>query len=161
MDRGIIPGASTSLRGCLYEKEGLKSYQDYQIENEDTTLNPGEAFSLVKKILGNYRILKILHGSEALDIPYMFNDLIQSTKYIIRFTNSFIDTRYICEYYNLENNLKDRKCKIYDFLLDHQIIDSKKVEELEKNSNDMGPIYDIIISIYNITYDQGNVAHFE
>ena len=106
---------------------------------------------LVKKILGNHRILKILHGSEALDIPYMFNDLIQSTKYIIRFTNSFIDTRYICEYYNFENNLKDRKCKIYDFLLDHQIIDSKKVKELEKNSDDMGPIYDIIIDINDIS----------
>ena len=35
----------------IYEKEGLKSYQEYQIENEDNTLNPGEAFSLVKKIL--------------------------------------------------------------------------------------------------------------
>ena len=35
----------------IYKKEGLKSYQDYQIENEDTTLNPGEAFSLDKKIL--------------------------------------------------------------------------------------------------------------
>ena len=35
----------------IYKKEGLKSYQEYQIENEDNTLNPGEAFSLVKKIL--------------------------------------------------------------------------------------------------------------
>ena len=35
----------------IYEKEGLKSYQDYQIENEDKTLEPGEAFNLVKKIL--------------------------------------------------------------------------------------------------------------
>lgn len=106
---------------------------------------------LIKKILGNHRILKILHGSEALDIPYMFNDLIQNKKYIIKFTNSFIDTRYICEYYNLENNLKERKCKIYDFLLDHKVIDSKKVKELEKNSEDMGPIYDIIIDINNIS----------
>jgi len=35
----------------IYEKEGLKSYENYQIENEDKTLEPGEAFSLVKKIL--------------------------------------------------------------------------------------------------------------
>ena len=33
----------------IYEKQGLKSYQDYQIENEDNTLAPGEAFNLVKK----------------------------------------------------------------------------------------------------------------
>ena len=35
----------------IYEKQGLKSYQDYQIENEDNTLAPGEAFNLVEKIL--------------------------------------------------------------------------------------------------------------
>ena len=35
----------------IYKKEGLKSYQDYQIENEDKILEPGEAFNLVKKIL--------------------------------------------------------------------------------------------------------------
>ena len=35
----------------IYEKEGLESYRDYQIANEDVTLEPGEAFSLVKKIL--------------------------------------------------------------------------------------------------------------
>ena len=31
----------------IYEKEGLKSYENYQIENEDKTLDPGEAFNLV------------------------------------------------------------------------------------------------------------------
>ena len=35
----------------IYEKQGLDSYRDYQIANEDKTLDPGEAFSLVKKIL--------------------------------------------------------------------------------------------------------------
>ena len=36
----------------IYEKEGLESYRDYQVANEDKTLEPGEAFGLVKKILG-------------------------------------------------------------------------------------------------------------
>ena len=35
----------------IYETEGLDSYRDYQIANEDKTLDPGEAFNLVKKIL--------------------------------------------------------------------------------------------------------------
>ena len=35
----------------IYEKEGLESYRDYQIANEDVTIEPCEAFSLVKKIL--------------------------------------------------------------------------------------------------------------
>ena len=49
----------------IYEKEGLKSYQDYQIENEDTTLNPGEAFSLVKKIL---RINDLYEKSDRVEV---------------------------------------------------------------------------------------------
>ena len=35
----------------IYKKYGLKSYEEYQIDNEDKTLKPGQAFSLVNKIL--------------------------------------------------------------------------------------------------------------
>jgi len=35
----------------IYEKDGVESYKEYQIENEEKTLQPGEAFFLVKKIL--------------------------------------------------------------------------------------------------------------
>ena len=35
----------------IYEKDGVESYKQYQIENEEKTLKPGEAFHLVKKIL--------------------------------------------------------------------------------------------------------------
>jgi len=35
----------------IYKKEGLKSYADYQIDNENETLAPGQAFNLVQKIL--------------------------------------------------------------------------------------------------------------
>ena len=35
----------------IYKKHGLKSYEEYQIDNEDKTLKPGQAFSLVNKIL--------------------------------------------------------------------------------------------------------------
>ena len=35
----------------IYLKDGLDAYQKYQIENEDKTLDPGEAFPLVQKIL--------------------------------------------------------------------------------------------------------------
>ena len=34
----------------IYKKHGLKSYEEYQIDNEDKTLKPGQAFSLVNKI---------------------------------------------------------------------------------------------------------------
>ena len=35
----------------IYKKHGLKSYEEYQIDNEDKTLKPGQAYSLVNKIL--------------------------------------------------------------------------------------------------------------
>ncbi len=35
----------------IYLKDGLEAYQKYQIDNEDKTLEPGEAFPLVQKIL--------------------------------------------------------------------------------------------------------------
>ena len=99
---------------------------------------------LIKRLLGNYRIIKILHGSDSLDIPYMFNDLIIKPKYIKKFIHSFVDTRYICEFYNLENNYQNRKCKIYEFLLDQKIINQEKLNQLEDNSKKMGHIYDIL-----------------
>jgi 5'-nucleotidase len=35
----------------IFEKEGIKAYREYQIENEENILDPGEAFNLVNKIL--------------------------------------------------------------------------------------------------------------
>ena len=49
----------------IYEKEGLKSYENYQIENEDKTLDPGEAFNLVKKIL---KINELYDNSDRVEV---------------------------------------------------------------------------------------------
>ena len=35
----------------IFVDEGLEAYSRYQIENEDVLLNPGMAFTLVKKLL--------------------------------------------------------------------------------------------------------------
>jgi len=35
----------------VYQTDGLKAYADYQIDNEDTPLKPGDAFPLVEKLL--------------------------------------------------------------------------------------------------------------
>ena len=35
----------------IFEKEGIEAYREYQIQNEDQVLDPGEAFNLVTKIL--------------------------------------------------------------------------------------------------------------
>ncbi|MGK0440665.1 MAG: 5'-nucleotidase [Pseudohongiellaceae bacterium] len=35
----------------IYEEDGLEAYQQHQIDHEDTVLEPGEAFPLVRKLL--------------------------------------------------------------------------------------------------------------
>ena len=42
----------------VYEEEGLDAYQKYQITREDEPLEPGVAFSLVKKVLGLNKLVK-------------------------------------------------------------------------------------------------------
>ncbi|VVU94953.1 hypothetical protein CPAV1605_678 [seawater metagenome] len=106
---------------------------------------------LIKKILGNKNILKILHGSDSLDMPYLLTELIQNRKYQKKFIYSFTDTRYYCEFFNYQKNLIDRKCKIYSVLLDKGIITQKKLDQLYKNEEAMGPIYNIIINIYHMS----------
>lgn len=37
---------------AVFEREGLAAYHQYQIEHEDEVLEPGDAFALVRKLLG-------------------------------------------------------------------------------------------------------------
>ena len=41
----------------IYREEGLAAYRQYQIDQEDEILNPGEGFSLVKKLLNINNLL--------------------------------------------------------------------------------------------------------
>lgn len=99
------------------------------------------------RVLTSKNIIKILHGAEALDIPYLFDELLQRKKYIRKFLNNMIDTRFFCEYYNYVNKFPERKCKIYYLLKDFKIINQKKLDDLNKNGEEMGNISDIIIDV--------------
>ncbi len=69
----------------------------------------------IELIICNKFIKKILHGSDSLDIPYMYNHLLQQDpKKIMRFTRTLIDTRFLCEYYKFtRDGDSDGKCSIY------------------------------------------------
>ena len=87
----------------------------------------------IKKILCNKNIYKILHGSDSLDIPDIYYELIKDNELIIKFTNNLIDTRFLCEYNIIENNLDD-KCKIY-YVLNRENIISDIQYSLNKRDN--------------------------
>ena len=48
----------------VYEEHGLEAYSAYQIEHEDTPLDPGQAFSLAKKLLALNNVLSDPLGVE-------------------------------------------------------------------------------------------------
>lgn len=103
-------------------------------------------------ILCNNSITKILHGSDSLDIPYMYYELFENNKKdIIKFTKTLVDTKYLCECYNKEHELINNKCKIYEALKNMKVISKKKLIELQKNEEDMGHIYEITIDINNLS----------
>ena len=106
---------------------------------------------LIKLLTNNY-IIKVLHGAESLDIPYLFNQLLIEDELIDKFCMNFYDTRFLCDYYHINNNIKGR-CSIYYLLLEHKIINEKKFNELEKIEDITGPIYLIHIDIHKLDYN--------
>ena len=101
-----------------------------------------------EKILCANKVYKILHGSDSLDIPFVYNNLLNANPQLIeKFNQYFIDTKYLCEYHYYIRNLELGKCKIYNVLLNENVINQKKYDELIENEKKMGPIYDIYIQI--------------
>ena len=102
-------------------------------------------------LLINKYIIKILHGAESLDIPYIFDQLLIDKNNIELFCNNFYDTKYLCDYYNFnKNKINGKGCSIYDLLIAQNIISKEKYDELDKIEERMGPIYLIKINIYKL-----------
>jgi len=128
----------------------------------------------IKAILCRSNVYKILHGSDSLDIPYVYNNLLnEDVDLIIKFNEYFIDTKFLCEYNFYRKNLNLGKCKIYQLLLDEKIISPEVHKKLLKNEEDMGHIYDIVINIntlndslinytlYDVVFLPQLVVHFK
>jgi hypothetical protein len=99
------------------------------------------------KLLTHENMIKILHGGESLDIPYLFDQLLITKNNIDNFCKNFYDTKYLCDY-KIKSN-----CSIYKLLLNTNIINNKKYDELDKIEDIIGPIYLIKIDIYNLDYN--------
>jgi hypothetical protein len=107
-------------------------------------LNDDQMYVL-KKLL--FSELFILHGGESLDIPYLFSEIFTTTNEKVKFLMNLYDTKFLCEYYNAENNLTDYKCKIYYLLHQMKVVDDKQFKFLLKNEEDMGHISQIFINV--------------
>lgn len=112
-------------------------------------INPGlftkdQIEILIKNLMIEQKIIKILHGCDSLDYPYMIDEMFSNNKeYAKQFTHSFIDTRYLCELYKSMLNDTQKKCAIYDALLFFNTISQNKYDFLENSHDNMGPVQDI------------------
>lgn len=96
-------------------------------------------------------IIRILHGGESLDVPYLFSEVLTNKVDMIKFCDSLVDTRFMCEYYNVYNNMINNKCRIYELLKQMKVIDINKYDYLEQNDKLMGNIWEIDIKVNNMT----------
>lgn len=115
--------------------------------------------NIFRKLLTADNIIKILHGSESLDLPYLYSNILNEED-IDDFSKNLFDTRYMCEYYNSINNI-DGKCKIYDLLLSLKVIDKKKYDELMKNDELIGNIWDVFIDVRNLSKEVAKYSAYD
>lgn len=96
-------------------------------------LTPIITSHMIKYVMCNSHMKKILMGADSLDYPYMRDEMFQKDpSKIIKFTNSMIDVRYPCEYYKAVHgvDLNYSKCSIYDAVVYFGVISQEKRDQL-------------------------------
>jgi hypothetical protein len=121
--------------------------------NKDTDIflfyPPNINIRLFEKLLISPNITKVLHGAESLDIPYLFDHVIMKQN-IPLFCNNLFDTRYLCEYYNIEHNNGGR-CRIYELMKQMGAINNKQYDDMISNDKKLGHIWEIHIDVRKMT----------
>lgn len=99
---------------------------------------------IIKYMFTSNSISKIVHGSDSLDIPYLFQDFFMNNHLLIYdFVKNIVDTRFLCEYSKIISSYKDKKCSIYDALLYFDIINKNKYKNLLEINKSLENSWDI------------------
>jgi len=123
--------------------------------------NKNDKSIIVKTIFLNDYLYKILHGSDSLDTPFIFENLLSNDKEkILKFIHRLIDTRFICEYIRSDRG-ELPKCSIYDALKYFDTIDSNKYISLNNINEMMGPTYKIKWNVHNLNFQQIRYAYYD
>lgn len=125
--------------------------------------------NFINLIICNSFIKKILHGSDSLDIPYMYKVLLQNdSKKIVQFTKTLIDTRFLCEYYKLtRDEVSDNKCSIYDedptrsAVYYFSVVSEQQQNKLTELLQSMPPSYDVTWNIHKMPKSQVYYAQYD
>lgn len=107
---------------------------------------------LISTVFVQENSYKVMHGSDSLDIPYVYEELFQkNTELIFKFTKYLVDTRFLCEYFKIAIQYQDKKCSLYDALKFFNVINSAQHVELENINKVIGPIYDVKWNVHNMS----------
>jgi hypothetical protein len=124
-----------------------------------TELDKLQKSVVVDELFVNKNIIKILHGSESLDLPYIYKELFDSNKKkFVLFTKKMYDTRFLCDYYKSVLN-EHKKCSLYNALLYFGVISQEYFDELEQMNTKMGPIYKIHWNVHKIQYNKPQLMY--
>jgi hypothetical protein len=121
---------------CFYYKNNNIIYVIVEKYINENTMN-----IIIKKLLIS-NIIKIFHGGESLDFPYLIKDVLKTSDNIYKFLKYTFDTKFLCEYYKIFKSEK-QICNIYDAMLSFNVIDKNKYNELENINKSNGPIWKV------------------
>lgn len=143
---------------CEFAKGKLElmqlNFETHPKESDKETLShifiisPRRIFSqtnqdyLINLIMINKHIIKIFHGPDSQDIPYIYNDLLKGDKELIKlFTSRMVDTKILCEFTRYGIDMT-KFCTIYETMNYFDVIKEEKYKYLDENKTYMGPIQD-------------------
>jgi len=130
--------------------------------------NPSQKKTFITDILINPTVLKILHGSESLDLPAL-RLFIKNDKLFKIFLSQMTDTRFLCEAYNVlrlkypdnwagSQYVYDKKCGIYNALYSTRTITKQEFDKLNSIQVDYRVRWSISkLSNTQITYAAADV----
>lgn len=152
----------------------LNFEHDISLKSIIMIVSPNELESImmdnfIKLIMCNNLIKKILHGSDSLDIPYVYNYMLaEDADKIIKFTKEVIDTRFLCEYYKLNRpDVTDNRCSIYDedpkrsAIYYFGVVNEQQQQKLTELLQSMPPPFDIEWNIHKMPKSRVLYAQYD
>lgn len=123
----------------------------------------------ITTIMTNLRIKKLLHGSDAQDMPYIYHGMFgDKREWALAFAASQVDTRLLCDYYKLNNtDLEKAYCSIYDntpersAVLFFGVISEEQQEKLSLMMDSMPHHHDRQWNIHNAAQSMVHYAQYD
>lgn len=125
-------------------------------------MSSSETELIIKYLFISKNIYKLVHGSDSLDIPYIFQELFMNNhEYIFNFVKRVIDIRFMCEYNKIISKEDDKKCSLYDALLHYNVIDQEKHDYLVDTNKSLLVITGVNWNVHDMSDNHLIYAYYD